>query len=80
MPLLGSGKGSQPFKTVKDYDNWLKRMHQFPAWMATAEQNFRTGMKNKMVLPKKLVVKMIPQLSAAEITTTEFNKNIFTDL
>ena len=26
MPLLGSGKGSQPFKTVKDYDNWLKRM------------------------------------------------------
>ncbi|MCT3959583.1 DUF885 domain-containing protein [Elizabethkingia anophelis] len=77
MPLLGSGKGSQPFKTVKDYDNWLKRIDQFPAWMATAEQNFRTGMKNKMVLPKKLVVKMIPQLSAAEITTIEFNKNIF---
>jgi len=77
MPLLGSGKGSQPFKTAKDYDNWLKRLDQFPAWMATAEQNFRTGIKNKMVLPKKLVVKMIPQMNAAEIITTEFDKNIF---
>jgi hypothetical protein len=30
-----------------------------------------------MVLPKKLVVKMIPQMNAAEIITTEFDKNIF---
>ena len=22
---LGSGDGNQPFKTVQDYDNWIKR-------------------------------------------------------
>ncbi|MDE5492022.1 DUF885 domain-containing protein [Elizabethkingia meningoseptica] len=77
LPLLGSGKGTQPFKTEKDYDNWLKRISQFPVWMDTAEQNFRTGIKNKFVLPKKLVVKMIPQMTAAEIITPDFSKNIF---
>ncbi|AQX11928.1 hypothetical protein BAX94_11725 [Elizabethkingia meningoseptica] len=77
LPLLGSGKGTQPFKTEKDYDNWLKRIAQFPVWMNTAEQNFRTGIKNKFVLPKKLVVKMIPQMTAAEIITPDFSKNIF---
>ncbi|HAY3550748.1 DUF885 domain-containing protein [Elizabethkingia meningoseptica] len=77
LPLLGSGKGTQPFKTEKDYDNWLKRIAQFPVWMDTAEQNFRTGIKNKFVLPKKLVVKMIPQMTAAEIITPDFSKNIF---
>ncbi len=25
MPALGSGTNAQPFKTVQDYDNWLKR-------------------------------------------------------
>lgn len=77
LPLLGSGKGTQPFKTEKDYDNWLKRIAQFPVWMDTAEQNFRTGIKNKFVLPKKLVVKMIPQMTAVEIITPDFSKNIF---
>ncbi|WP_407477909.1 DUF885 domain-containing protein [Elizabethkingia meningoseptica] len=77
LPLLGSGKGTQPFKTEKDYDNWLKRISQFPVWMDTAKQNFRTGIKNKFVLPKKLVVKMIPQMTAAEIITPDFSKNIF---
>ncbi len=77
LPLLGSGKGTQPFKTERDYDNWLKRIAQFPVWMNTAEQNFRTGIKNKFVLPKKLVVKIIPQMTAAEIITPDFSKNIF---
>ncbi|OPC04317.1 hypothetical protein BAS10_14665 [Elizabethkingia meningoseptica] len=77
LPLLGSGKGTQPFKTEKDYDNWLKRIAQFPVWMNTAEQNFRTGIKNKFVLPKKLVVKIIPQMTVAEIITPDFSKNIF---
>ena len=77
MPLLGSGKGSQPFKTTKDYDNWLQRMEAFPQWMSTAEANFKLGIKNKMVLPKKLVVKMIPQMTSEEIVTTQMSKNIF---
>ena len=77
FPLLGSGEGSQPFKTVKDYEDWLKRMEKFPEWMATAEGNFREGMKNNFVLPKKLVVKMIPQMNAEELTSPDFDTNIF---
>ncbi len=77
FPLLGSGSGSQPFKTEKDYDNWLRRIDQFPAWMDQATENFRLGIDNKMTLPKKLVVKMIPQMRAEEIITENFTNNIF---
>lgn len=77
FPLLGSGEGNQPFKTEKDYSDWLKRAEKFPEWMDTATENFREGISKQVVLPKKLVVKMIPQMKAAEIITTDFSKNIF---
>lgn len=77
FPLLGSGQGSQPFKTEKDYADWLLRMEKFPEWMAAAQENFRAGMAEKAVLPQKLVLKMIPQMRAEEITTQDFEKNIF---
>ena len=34
--LYGSGQNKQPFKTVKDYENWLKRMEGFPRWADSA--------------------------------------------
>lgn len=77
FPLLGSAEGNQPFKTTQDYDNWLKRIDAFVIWMNTAEKNFREGMKQNVVLPKKLVVKMIPQMNSEEIITEDFDKNIF---
>jgi uncharacterized protein (DUF885 family) len=64
LALYGSGSGSQPFKTVKDYDNWLRRAAVFPAWSDSAIVYFRKGMAQNMVLPKVLVEKMIPQLAA----------------
>ena len=33
---MGSGTGSQPFKTVEDYDNWLARAGAFAAWSDSA--------------------------------------------
>lgn len=77
FPLLGSGKGSQPFHTEEDYNNWLRRMEKFPNWMDTATENFRLGIQNNMVLPRTLVVKMIAQLRAKEITSKNHNENIF---
>jgi uncharacterized protein (DUF885 family) len=77
FPLLGSGQGNQPFKTEKDYSDWLKRADKFPEWMDTAIDNFKDGIANQYVLPKKLVVKMIPQMKADEIITPDFAKNIF---
>lgn len=77
FPMLGSGSGIQPFKTEKDYDNWLKRIELFPVWMDSAIENFRAGIDHKVVLPRALVLKMISQMKAEEITTTKMEKNIF---
>lgn len=77
FPVMGSGKGIQPFKTEKDYDNWLSRMEKFPEWMNQAEENFRNGIVAGYVLPKKLVEKMIPQMRAEEIVNPDLNENIF---
>ena len=77
FPLLGSGEGSQPFKTEKDYEDWLKRMDKFPEWSDAAINNFKDGVNAKIVLPKKLVIKMIPQMRAEEIISSDSEKNIF---
>jgi uncharacterized protein (DUF885 family) len=64
MGVLGSGNTVQPFKTAKDYDNWLGRMGRFSVWTDSAIANFRQGMKAGVVLPKALVQKMIPQMQS----------------
>jgi uncharacterized protein (DUF885 family) len=64
MGQLGSGSGNQPFKTVKDYQDWLKRVAAFSIWADTAIANFKAGMADGIVLPKSLVIKMIPQMES----------------
>jgi uncharacterized protein (DUF885 family) len=72
---LGAGTGAQPFKTVKDYDDWLARVGQFPAWADSAVANFRVGLRTGVVLPRPLVLKMVPQLQAQ--VTTDATKSLF---
>jgi len=67
LPQLGSGTGNQPFKTVTDYDNWLKRLSMFPAWADTAIANMRKGIATGWVLPRSLTVKILPQLKAVVV-------------
>lgn len=59
MGQYGSGASAQPFKTVKDYDDWLQRIHGYTQWCDSAIGNFRQGIATKYVLPRALVVKMI---------------------
>jgi uncharacterized protein (DUF885 family) len=66
MGQLGSGTGAQPFKTVKDYDNWLSRAKKYVAWSDSNIVYFRKGIAEDIVLPKALVAKMIPQLKALQ--------------
>ncbi|KAA9346426.1 DUF885 domain-containing protein [Larkinella humicola] len=72
---LGSGAGAQPFKTVKDYDDWLKRVSAFQVWGDTAVANFRKGMATGLIWPKSLVVKMIPQMT--DLVVTDPTKSLF---
>ena len=38
FPVLGSGAGNQPFKTIKDYNDFLKRINDFTAYIDTSHQ------------------------------------------
>ena len=64
---LGSGSVIQPFATVKDYDNWSKRMLKGAAYLDSSLVYFRKGMAAGHVLPKALIVKIIPQLDAFNV-------------
>src|SRR5258706_3124780 len=72
---MGSGAGIQPFKTAKDYDDFLKRMSGFVAWTDTAIANMKKGMKLGVVQPRVLMVKVIPQLKA--VMTDSAKKSMF---
>jgi len=75
MGQMGSGEGIQPFKTVKDYDNWLGRVRGFTVWADTAMANFRTGVRAGVVLPRALVVRMVPQMRA--LVVVDPTKSLF---
>jgi len=62
--MLGSGTGAQPFKTVKDYDDWLARGNRLPVLFDTAIGNMRQGMEAGVVQPRALMEKVVPQLDA----------------
>ncbi len=64
MGQLASGVSSQPFKTVEDYENWLRRVDGYLTWFSSAQENMRTGMGNGYVLPRSLIMKVIPQMQA----------------
>ncbi|MFO0923131.1 MAG: DUF885 domain-containing protein [Pirellulales bacterium] len=76
---LGSGAGNHPFKSVKDYDDWLHRMDAFLIWMNVAVEQFEQGMKDEYVLPAKLVEKMIEQCNDATIMTEKAEDSLFYD-
>ncbi|WP_452225843.1 DUF885 domain-containing protein [Lacinutrix cladophorae] len=61
---LASGSSAQPFETVQDYNHWLKRVDGYLEWLASAESNMKEGMKTGFVLPKSLIIKIIPQMAA----------------
>ncbi len=64
MAQLGSGTGAQPFKTVKDYDNWLARGNRIPVLVDSIIGDMREGMKAGVVQPRALMVKVVPQYDA----------------
>jgi uncharacterized protein (DUF885 family) len=68
---LGSGNGQQPFKTVKDYEDFLKRMDGFVAWTDQAIANMREGTAKGYTLPRVLAERVLPQLAAHVVERPE---------
>lgn len=75
MGQLAGGSSAQPFKTVQDYNNWLKRVDGFTVWLNTAESRMKEGMAAGYVLPKSLITKVVPQLKA--MTEANAEQNLF---
>ncbi|NRD74605.1 DUF885 domain-containing protein [Shewanella sp. VB17] len=63
MIQLGSGESAQPFNTVKDYQNWMSRLSGFILWTQRAQSRMDEGIRSKVVLPRVLVERIIPQLT-----------------
>ncbi len=64
MVQLGTGESAQPFNTIKDYQNWVSRLSGFIAWTKLAQLRMDEGIRSKVVLPRVLVERIIPQLEA----------------
>jgi len=72
---LGSGTGIHPFKTVRDYDDFLSRSQDFTKWVDVAIANMERGIAQGIVQPRVLVAKAIPQLEAQIVDDVE--KSLF---
>ncbi|VAV93300.1 protein of unknown function DUF885, partial [hydrothermal vent metagenome] len=62
-PNFASGKGAAPFKTVKNYDDNLKRHEQFITIVDRSIGRFREGMDSGVVETKLTINNVIEQLA-----------------
>jgi uncharacterized protein (DUF885 family) len=75
MGQYAGGTSGQPFKTEKDYINFLKRMDKFSVWIDSAMVYMKRGIEKDAVLPKALTEKLIPQF--AEMATPNIEDNLY---
>ena len=75
MGQFAGGTSAQPFKTEKDYTNFLERMDKYAVWIDSAMVYMKKGMNKGVVLPRALTLKLIPQFS--EIATPKIEDNLF---
>jgi uncharacterized protein (DUF885 family) len=79
MPLamgqFAGGTSLQPFKTVKDYNDWLERLEGFNTWLQMAIPKLKEGVAKGYVLPKALTVKVLPQMEA--MTGTDVKNHLY---
>ena len=72
---FAGGTSAQPFKTEKDYSNFLKRMDLYSVWIDSAMVYMKKGISKGVILPKALTAKMIPQFEG--MATAKVEDNLF---
>ncbi len=68
---LGSGSSLHPFKTVKNYDDFLSRADDILVNIDLAMDNMQEGMRAGVVQPEILMVKVVPQITAHIVDSAE---------
>jgi len=54
------------FETVKDYEDWIGRMHNFPAYMDENIGLMREGIHDRVLLPRLIGEKILTQLNGMD--------------
>ena len=75
LAQFGTGQDIQPLKTVKNYENYLKRLNKLPVWIDQAITNMREGIKRGVVQPTPLIVSGLPAIKA--LTEADVEKSVF---
>jgi len=68
---FGSGQSAQPFNTVEDYNNFIKRSEGFVQWLASVQSSMDQGINEGITLPKPLAKKLQPQFAAHVVQSAE---------
>ena len=66
-----SGAGSQPLTTVAQYEAYLGRLRQLPAWLDQAVSNMKEGIRRGIVQPRAISAAMLPQFRQMQSNTVE---------
>lgn len=72
---LAAGQGNHPFKTIRDYENFLGRIDGFQDWTETAIENMIEGLEKGIISPRILMEKVSVQLR--ELLIKDVEKSIF---
>jgi uncharacterized protein (DUF885 family) len=76
---LGSGASAHPFKTVKDYEDFLSRADGFVLIVDQIIVNLKEGVQQGITQPRILMEKLLPQIDAHivdEVTESNFYKPV----
>ena len=68
---LGSGSSIHPFKTVKNYDDFLSRVDDYIVLNDQMIDNMKLGMQRGIVQPRILMEKVLPQLESQFVERVE---------
>lgn len=72
---LGSGASVHPFRTARNFRDFISRARGFSAWVDTAMANMREGVARGIVPPRILMERVLPQL--AELMADDAATNVF---
>ena len=71
VPDLSSGDGAAPFKTVKDYDDNLKRLAEYVVYIDRAIERMQQGLASGVTNPRLVMVNVVGQMDALLPPTVE---------
>ena len=76
---LGSGASAHPFKTVKDYEDFLSRADDYSTIIDQLITNMQEGMRVGVTQPRILMAKLQPQIDA-HVVENVVDSNFYTPI